>query len=104
MQVKFANCEMNLRSALKTMTIGHAELDLIRTSAKNICSFCDLREPQSRPFIFVIYVLEVFSGATVQSRTLTKMKNKFVENCAPSHEDKQFAYDFALKSLGKFFI
>ena len=86
------------------MTIGHAELDLIRTSAKKICSFCDLKEPHSRPFIFVIYVLEVFSGAAVQSRTLVKVKNKFFENCVPSHEDKQFAYDFALKSLGKFFI
>ena len=95
---------MKLRSALKMMAIGHEELQLIRSSIKTVCALTTLREPHCRPFLFVIYVLEVFSGATVQSRILTKMKNRFIDDCAPSNEDKQFAYSFALESLGMYCI
>ena len=104
LQVKLANCEMKLRSALKLMAIGHEQLEIIRSSIKTVCALTTPREPHCRPFLFVIYVLEVFSGATVQSRILTKMKNRFVDNCAPSNEDKQFAYNFALESLGMYFM
>ena len=102
LQIKLAHCEMNLRSALKVMMIGHDELDIIKASIHNVTNLCNTKEPQSKPFIFVIYVFEVLSGATVQSKTLMKLKNKFSENCTPSSHDKQLAYRFALQSLGKF--
>ena len=95
---------MNLRSALKVMVVGQEELRLIRSSVRNVLTLCCSTEPRSTPFIFVIYVFEVLSAATVQSRILPKMNNRFADHVSPSHNDVQFAYHFALKSLGKIFM
>lgn len=83
------------------MSIGQEELDLIRSSLKRVSTACNTRKPQSKPLIFAIFVLEVLSNATVQSRMLTKLKNKYSGNATPTDDDKKLSYKFALEGLGK---
>lgn len=92
---------MNLRSALIMMSIGKGELDLIKSTAQRVQIACNTRKSQSKPFVFAIFVLEVLSCATVQSRTLTKVKNKVNENVTIGDDDRRFAYDFALQALSE---
>lgn len=92
---------MSLRSALKLMTIGPKELEVIRSYANSITVSCTSDEPQSLPLVLTIYVFEILSQAHVQSNILTRLQNKFSADCAPTHEDEKLGYQAAMSSLSK---
>eukprot|EP00795_Rhopilema_esculentum_P017096 gene17096-8613_t len=102
-EVKLLHCELNLRSALMSMTIGIEELELVRSCAYEVSSF-EARnrrqsKPHSKPLIFSIYVLEVLTEAAVQSRLLKRFETKFSDDCKPTERDKEIGYQFAISSL-----
>ena len=92
---------MSLRSALKLMTIGQKELEIIRSYANSISVSCTSDEPQSLPLVLAIYVFEILSQVHVQSNVLTRLKNKFTLDCAPTLHDEKLGYQAAISSLRK---
>ena len=102
--MKLLHCELNLRSALMSMTIGIEELELVRSCAYEVSSFKARNrrqsKPHSKPLIFSIYVLEVLTEAAVQSRLLKRFEKKFSDDCNPTERDKEIGYQFAISSLG----